>query len=246
MGHITLADLQDAHRVEQYYQAFCAQGIVQPCEANRLHVHTAAVHALTGKRPGALFLANVRAHRWTLPTVPEEEEARRRIQRLTAFPSARFTPTQEAALDLPGIDAAQQPASEMSPCPHKHVEPYQEYKQEQWYYLCLDCQCVLPPRPHTLADHFAAPEVSPTSQAPLWCRVLEWLQARVDATKYTLWLAPLRPLILTDGLLQIAVPQPFIQAWLMEHYQLLVSDAMQAVTGDRYQVVFIVQKEGKP
>ena len=244
MEHITLADLQDAHRVEQYYQAFCAQGIVQPSEANRLRVHTAAVHALNvGRNPGGLFIANVRAHHWHLPTPQEEDNARRRIHRLTLPAAERLTSTQKAALALVTKHDTQQPAHETpaATCPHAHVRPSHAYRQGLWYFWCEDCACVLePPRPHTPADRAAAPETDPTLQDPLWCRVLEWLRARVTATQYTIWLAPLRPQTLTPGLLQIAISQPFIQAWVIEHYQALIIDALLAVTGENYQVTFCV------
>jgi chromosomal replication initiation ATPase DnaA len=64
--------------------------------------------------------------------------------------------------------------------------------------------------------------------------------------QYTLWLEPLRPQTLTPGLLQIAISQPFIQAWVIEHYQALIIDALLAVIGENYQVTFGVQKEGEP
>jgi hypothetical protein len=80
----------------------------------------------------------------------------------------------------------------------------------------------------------------------LWQYVLQDVRTRVDPIKYQTWLEPLAPVSVAGKALCLAVPNKFVRAWVMEHYQPLIIDALQAITGDRYQVTFVVQQEGEP
>lgn len=76
----------------------------------------------------------------------------------------------------------------------------------------------------------------------IWPKVLQSIRERVDATKYTTWFEPLKPLSGSTGMLRIAVPNKFVRDWLMEHYHGLILDTLQELSGIPYQVFFIVQE----
>jgi chromosomal replication initiator protein len=76
----------------------------------------------------------------------------------------------------------------------------------------------------------------------IWQNVLQVIRERVDTTKYTNWFAPLKPLSATGGVLHLAVPDKFVRGWLLEHYQALLVDTLQQLTGKPYQVAFMVQE----
>src|SRR5215831_19248263 len=82
----------------------------------------------------------------------------------------------------------------------------------------------------------------PSSVEHIWQEVLQVVRERVEATKYTTWFAPLKPLSGAAGMLRIAVPSKFVRDWLMEHYREFISDTLQELTGVPYQVVFVVQE----
>jgi chromosomal replication initiator protein len=74
----------------------------------------------------------------------------------------------------------------------------------------------------------------------IWQNVLQVIRERVDATKYSTWFDPLKPLSLRGEMLRIAVPNKFIRAWLMENYQSLLVDTLLQLTGVPYQITFVV------
>ncbi|NJR43794.1 MAG: hypothetical protein HC767_15195 [Akkermansiaceae bacterium] len=74
----------------------------------------------------------------------------------------------------------------------------------------------------------------------IWQNVLQVIRDRVDATKYSTWFEPLKPLSVRGEMLRIAVPNKFTRAWLMENYQGLLADILRQITGVPYQVTFAV------
>jgi chromosomal replication initiator protein len=82
----------------------------------------------------------------------------------------------------------------------------------------------------------------PSSVEHIWQEVLQVVRERVEATKYTTWFAPLKPLSGAVGMLRIAVPNKFVRDWLVEHYHELITATLQELTGVPYQVFFVVQE----
>jgi chromosomal replication initiator protein len=76
----------------------------------------------------------------------------------------------------------------------------------------------------------------------IWQEVLQVVRERVEATKYTTWFAPLKPLSGAVGMLRVAVPNKFVRDWLVEHYYELISETLQELTGVPYQVFFVIQE----
>jgi chromosomal replication initiator protein len=76
----------------------------------------------------------------------------------------------------------------------------------------------------------------------IWQKVQHVIRECVDATKYTTWFEPLKPLSMTDGILSIAVPNKFVRGWLMEHYHTLITETVQQLMGMPYQVALVVQE----
>jgi len=76
----------------------------------------------------------------------------------------------------------------------------------------------------------------------IWQKVQHVIRECVDATKYTTWFEPLKPLSMTDGIFSIAVPNKFVRGWLMEHYHTLITETVQQLMGMPYQVALVVQE----
>jgi chromosomal replication initiator protein len=88
-------------------------------------------------------------------------------------------------------------------------------------------------------QYLAVQERSSTVEE-IWQNVLQVIRDRVDATKYSTWFEPLKPLSVQGEMLRIAVPNKFTRAWLMENYQGLIVDTLRQLTGVPYQVTFMV------
>lgn len=80
----------------------------------------------------------------------------------------------------------------------------------------------------------------------LWLRLLQAIRERVEATKYNTWFEPLRSLPGSTEMLRIAVPNKFVRDWMMEHYHALMVDTLQELTGNTYQIFFVVQETAEP
>ncbi|HEY7494185.1 MAG TPA: DnaA/Hda family protein, partial [Candidatus Tectomicrobia bacterium] len=86
----------------------------------------------------------------------------------------------------------------------------------------------------------------PSQIEDIWQNVLQVIRERVDTTRYTNWFEPLKPVSATGGVFRLAVPDKFVRAWLLEHYQGLLVDTLQQLTGRLYQVAFMVQEPPEP
>jgi len=91
-------------------------------------------------------------------------------------------------------------------------------------------------------QHAWAPHERPSSVEHIWQEVLQVVRERIEATKYSTWFAPLKPLSGAVGMLRIAVPNKFVRDWLVEHYHELITDTLQEVTGVPYQVFLVIQE----
>lgn len=91
-------------------------------------------------------------------------------------------------------------------------------------------------------QHPWAPQERPSSVEHIWQEVLQVMRERVEATKYATWFAPLKPLSGAVGMLRIAVPNKFVRDWLVTHYQDLIIETLQDLTGVPYQLFFVVQE----
>ena len=74
----------------------------------------------------------------------------------------------------------------------------------------------------------------------IWLKVLQIVREHVDDTKFSTWFKPLYLLSGSTGMLRVAAPNKFVRDWVLEHYQSLLVDLLQQITGIPYQVFVVV------
>ena len=74
----------------------------------------------------------------------------------------------------------------------------------------------------------------------IWLKVLQIVREHVDDTKFSTWFKPLYLLSGSSGMLRIAAPNNFVRDWILEHYQSLLAELLQQITGIPYQVFVVV------
>lgn len=74
----------------------------------------------------------------------------------------------------------------------------------------------------------------------LWSRIDSSLRARLRQDLYERWFAPLRPIALGDGRLQIGAPDRFHRDFVEDHYRLLFEECVPSLVGERIRIVFAV------
>jgi chromosomal replication initiator protein len=74
----------------------------------------------------------------------------------------------------------------------------------------------------------------------IWLKVLQIVREHVDDTKFSTWFKPLYLLSGSSGMLRIAAPNKFVRDWVLEHYQSLLVDLLQQITGIPYQIFVVV------
>jgi chromosomal replication initiator protein len=80
----------------------------------------------------------------------------------------------------------------------------------------------------------------------LWSRIDSSLRARLRPDLYERWFAPLRPIALGDGRLQIGAPDRFHRDFVEDHYRSLFEECVPALAGERIRIVFAVDDSPRP
>jgi chromosomal replication initiator protein len=76
----------------------------------------------------------------------------------------------------------------------------------------------------------------------LWARIDTYLRARVRAETYARFFAPLRPVSLDGGRLQIAAPDKFHRDFVEDNYRLFFEEFLPGVAGEPLRIVFVVDE----
>ncbi|MGC3999747.1 MAG: chromosomal replication initiator protein DnaA [Anaeromyxobacter sp.] len=76
----------------------------------------------------------------------------------------------------------------------------------------------------------------------LWIRVDAFLRARLRADLYERWFAPLRPIGLSDGRLQIGAPDKFHRDFVEDNYRAWFEEFVPELTGERLRITFNVDE----
>ena len=92
-----------------------------------------------------------------------------------------------------------------------------------------------------VAEHKSSPIDHRSDDAEaIWLKVLQIVREHVDDTKFSTWFKPLYLLSGSSGMLRVAAPNKFVRDWILEHYQSLLVDVLQQITGIPYQVFVVV------
>jgi chromosomal replication initiator protein len=75
---------------------------------------------------------------------------------------------------------------------------------------------------------------------PLWTRIDSFLRARLRPDLYDRWFAPLRPITLGDGRLQIGAPDRFHRDFVEDNYRAWFEEFVPELAGERLRIAFVV------
>src|SRR5512147_3192874 len=94
-------------------------------------------------------------------------------------------------------------------------------------------------------------EVPATAKAssPLddaWARVDSFLRTRLRADLYDRWFAPLRPISVADGSLQIGAPDKFHRDFVEDNYRAWFEEFIPELLGERVRIAFAVDEAPRP
>ncbi len=81
------------------------------------------------------------------------------------------------------------------------------------------------------------------SASVLWSKACSHLQQALHRDVYSRWIAVIDALELNQETLILGVDNDFYQSWLEENYLPLIENALRAVTGSQYQIVFTVKPQ---
>ncbi len=79
-----------------------------------------------------------------------------------------------------------------------------------------------------------------------------WLEAQSNIEKvltpqtFNTWIRPIKFISASDNLLELAVPNKFIQEWLVEKYLGMIQEAVSSVTNTKYQISFKISESADP
>jgi chromosomal replication initiator protein len=65
----------------------------------------------------------------------------------------------------------------------------------------------------------------------VWPRFTEKIRISLSSQIYDSWFAPIKPLSLNNGSLEVEVPNNFFKDWLLRHYKKLIEDTLEEVGG---------------
>jgi chromosomal replication initiator protein len=85
-----------------------------------------------------------------------------------------------------------------------------------------------------------------TPLGDLWSRVDAFLRARLRGDLYDRWFAPLRPLSLGEGRLQIGAPDKFHRDFVEDNYRSWFEEFVPQLTGERLRIAFAVDESPRP
>jgi chromosomal replication initiator protein len=86
----------------------------------------------------------------------------------------------------------------------------------------------------------SASAVSPLEDA--WARVDSFLRTRLRSDLYERWFAPLRPISIADGSLQIGAPDKFHRDFVEDNYRAWFEEFIPELLGERFRIAFAVDE----
>jgi chromosomal replication initiator protein len=90
----------------------------------------------------------------------------------------------------------------------------------------------------------ASANASPLDEA--WSRVDSFLRTRLRPDLYERWFAPLRPISVGDGRLQIGAPDKFHRDFVEDNYRGWFEEFVPEILGERFRIAFAVDDSPRP
>src|SRR5512146_2660678 len=85
-----------------------------------------------------------------------------------------------------------------------------------------------------------------TALEDLWSRVDVYLRSRLRHDPYERWFAPLRPVSLEGGRLQLAAPDRFHRDFVEDNYRGFFEAFLPQVAGEPVRITFVVDEAPRP
>jgi len=85
-----------------------------------------------------------------------------------------------------------------------------------------------------------------TVPGDLWSRVDAYLRSRLRHDPYERWFAPLRPVSLDGGRLQIAAPDRFHRDFVEDNYRSFFEEFLPSLAGESLRISFVVDEAPRP
>ncbi len=95
-------------------------------------------------------------------------------------------------------------------------------------------------------DGSASAKASTSALDQLWSRVDAYLRSRLRREPYERWFAPLRPVSVEGGRLQIAAPDRFHRDFVEDNYRGFFEEFMPEVAGEPLRILFVVDEAPRP
>ncbi len=92
----------------------------------------------------------------------------------------------------------------------------------------------------------SSPSPGPPSIDHLWSRVDSFLRTRLRPDLYERWFAPLRPISVADGRLQIGAPDRFHRDFVEDNYRAWFEEFVPELLGERVRISFAVDNLPRP
>ena len=77
----------------------------------------------------------------------------------------------------------------------------------------------------------------------IWNQVLSAVSNKLSQKAFDIWIKPLRLLNISQGLLELEVPNKFFKDWILENYQSLIKDILLQITKKQYALQLRLKEE---
>lgn len=77
----------------------------------------------------------------------------------------------------------------------------------------------------------------------VWNDCLKIIKEKVPGMTFNTWFLPIKPLELTGNLLKVQLPSQFFWEWIDEHYNSLVTSAIQQIIGKEAKLTYVIVEE---
>ena len=79
-----------------------------------------------------------------------------------------------------------------------------------------------------------------------WSDCLNYLSHRVKEQTFKTWLKPTKGEPGSNGDFKIIVPNQFVADWIRDHFNELIEEALFEVSGNKYELQFIINQQEEP
>ena len=72
----------------------------------------------------------------------------------------------------------------------------------------------------------------------VWDQIIEKLREKISPQSFKNWIEPVKPLSMTDSILEIGIPNDFYEEWFHDNYTGLIKTMLFEMTGKKMELSF--------